>query len=344
MQLKSKFLIGCGLTLLILLSVEQPALAEWSVEGEGNIFYTDDVAIFSATRRLTLREDPTQPVIDVTGQGEDAVFEPLLSLSRSFQPSWGVIELSARAQGFVFAQNPVFNHGTYGLQATQELPSNALLGFRYHYGPNLFLGDNEDRRAEDESLAEERVTTHFWVAEVERRVMENLNLRVLGRYGLRFYNEAFAQRDTRFWTIGSHLEWEVLSWIELMLGYHYERGLADGRNEPELRDDISYVNNYVLVELDIDLTDRTSLRFGFDYERNDFTSGIPEDIHRDGYENIFQGDVEIRHAFTPSMDIAVGYQRGQRKFSFEPSTEFVNNVWVGLEGRFDFEVGTQANN
>jgi hypothetical protein len=42
-----------------------------------------------------------------------------------------------------------------------------------------------------------------------------------------------------------------------MLGYHYERGLADGRNEPKLRDDISYVNHYVSVELNIHLTDRT---------------------------------------------------------------------------------------
>jgi len=324
----------CVLGVLILMCIENPALAQWSVEAEGNIFYTDDVAIFSATRRLMLREDPTQPVIDVTDQGKDAVFEPLLLLSRSFQPSWGAVELSARGQGFVFAQNPEFTHGTYGLQVTQELPSNALLRFRYHYGPNLFLGDNEDRRTEDESLAEERVTTHFWVAELEHRVMESLNLRFLGRYGLRWYNEAFAQRDTRFWTVGAHLEWEVLPWIELVLGYHYERGLADGRKEPELKDDISYVNNFVSMELGIDLTDWTSLHFGFDYERNDFTSGIPGDVHRDGYENIFQGDVEFRHTFTKSLDIAVAYQRGRRKFSFESNTAFINNAWIGGTFRF----------
>ena len=50
------------------------------------MFYTDDVGVFSATRRLTLDGDPTQPALDdrSTGQGSDAVFESMLDVARSF--------------------------------------------------------------------------------------------------------------------------------------------------------------------------------------------------------------------------------------------------------------------
>lgn len=32
------------------------------------------------------------------------------------------------------------------------------------------------------------------------------------------YNEAFSEHDTRFWTIGPHIEWIVTPRIELPLG------------------------------------------------------------------------------------------------------------------------------
>jgi len=37
---------------------------DWSFEGRRIFFYTDDVGLFSATRRLSLDGDPTQPPID----------------------------------------------------------------------------------------------------------------------------------------------------------------------------------------------------------------------------------------------------------------------------------------
>ena len=38
--------------------------AEWTIQGESHMYYTDDVALFSASRRLTRNQDPTQPAID----------------------------------------------------------------------------------------------------------------------------------------------------------------------------------------------------------------------------------------------------------------------------------------
>ena len=54
----------------------------WSLEGQGILFYTDDVGLFSATRRLSRDGDPTQPAIDskLTDKGPDMVFEPMANI------------------------------------------------------------------------------------------------------------------------------------------------------------------------------------------------------------------------------------------------------------------------
>lgn len=73
MLLRVLFLIGIST-----LAAISSALAEWSAQGEGILYYTDDAALFSATRRSNIDGDPTQPVLDVsrTGFGSDMLFEP----------------------------------------------------------------------------------------------------------------------------------------------------------------------------------------------------------------------------------------------------------------------------
>jgi hypothetical protein len=52
-----------GWSVASLLVFASQAMAEWSFNTAGNLYYTDDVALFSATRRLTLNGDPTRPSI-----------------------------------------------------------------------------------------------------------------------------------------------------------------------------------------------------------------------------------------------------------------------------------------
>src|SRR5512147_1813434 len=115
----------------------QPASAEegWSIEGRGILFYTDDIGLFSATRRLSRDGDPTQPAIDskLTDQGSDMVFEPLLSVTRSLTNGLGRLDLNVQGQGFIFTDNPQFNHGTLRLQAIQALSSATRVQARFYY-------------------------------------------------------------------------------------------------------------------------------------------------------------------------------------------------------------------
>jgi hypothetical protein len=69
-----------SLALVIMASASLKARAEWSTEINSDGYYTDDVALFSVTRRLSLKDDPTQPTVDRPGQGSDFVYEPGVTL------------------------------------------------------------------------------------------------------------------------------------------------------------------------------------------------------------------------------------------------------------------------
>jgi hypothetical protein len=188
----------------------RPASAEegWSLEGRGILFYTDDLGLFSATRRLSRDGDPTQPAIDsaLTNKGSDVVFEPDLSLTRSLTNNLGRLDLNVQGQGFVFTDNPQFNHGTLRLQATQALSSTTRVPARFYYAPNQFLGDNEERQSGQHQVTAEKLTSYIWSTRHIHDVTPDLSFRLLGRYGLRRYNESFSERNTNFWTIGPHVD------------------------------------------------------------------------------------------------------------------------------------------
>jgi hypothetical protein len=308
----------------------------WSLEGRGILFYTDDVGLFSATRRLSRDGDPTQPAIDskLTDQGSDVVFEPMVDITRSLTNNFGRLDLNVQGQGFIFTENPEFNHGTLRLQATQALSSATRVQARFYYAPNQFLGDNEERQSGQQQLAAEQLTSYIWSTRLIHDVTPDLSVRLLGRYGMRRYNEAFSERNINFWTIGPHMDWRVAPKIKLGLSYHYERGLAEGRNQPQFEDDTSYINHYLSADADVELTERLSLLTAFHFEHNIWTSGLAGDERNGAYENTYQGEVILAYRLTDSIQGFGGVQRSSRKESFEASSIKNTNVGIGLSAKF----------
>jgi len=316
----------------------QPSPAEegWSLEGRGILFYTDDVGLFSATRRLSRDGDPTQPAIDskLTDQGSDMVFEPLLSVTRSLTNSLGRLDLNVQGQGFIYTENPQFNHGTLRLQATQDLSPATRVQARFSYAPDQFLGDNEERQSGQQQLAAEELTSYIWSTRLIHDVTPDLSVKLLGRYGMRRYNDAFSERNINFWTIGPHVDWRVAPKVKLGLSYHYERGLAEGRNQPQFEDDTSYINHYLSADADVELTERLSLLTAFHFEHNIWTSGLAGDERNGAYENIYQGELTLAYSLTDTIQGFGGVQRSSRKESFESSSIKNTNVGIGLSARF----------
>jgi len=318
-------------------ALASPVQAEWTVKSAGILFWTDDIGIFSATRRLSRDGDPTQPALDtrLTDKGSSVVFEPQVTVSStSLDNRLGKLELSVFAQGFIFSEDARFNQGSLRLQAVQAFSPQTRVRLRYSYAPDQFLGDNEDRRPGKSGLVEEDLTSHIWSARIEHHVTPDLEVKLLGRFGLRRYNDSFAQRDTDFWTIGPHMEWQLSPRVKLGLGYHYERGLANGRNQPEFEDDVSYINHYMTADLDIELMERLSLLMAVHYERNIWTSGIAGDERNGAHEDIVQGELILVRQVAERIQVFGGFQRSSRKQSFESDIVKNTNVGGGISATF----------
>ncbi|MEO8324734.1 MAG: hypothetical protein ABI618_02720 [Nitrospirota bacterium] len=327
---------------IAILILASPSFAEWKVSGESNVYYTDDAALFSATRRLSRSQDPTQPVINsnLAKQGGDVVYEPVATIAKSFSLMGRHTQVSVRGQGFVFTDKTRFTHGSLGVQATHNLTPSTSLLLRYFFGPDLFVGKNEVRplgesEGNPPKLRNETFTTNYWSGRIVQDIpgVDKARLILYGRYGLREYDKPFSQRDTRFWTIGTHVEWSLTQKIDLALGYHYERGLADGRNQPELQDDTSYFNHFVTGELEYEITERLGLAMGLHYEFNGWTTGIQGDERKGQHENVIQGDIAFRYQVNNMLQVTAGFQGSRRKESFE---EGLNNLNTWLGGKWAF--------
>jgi hypothetical protein len=326
-------LLGICLTALRLCFADQ-SFAEWSAITEAKVLYTDNVFEFSAARRLQLSEDPSQPVVVPLNRPSDTVWEPSIDVRRTSSSSLGLTEISVKAHGFIFTNNPIFNHGDYRIQVNQQVASDTFLLLRYRYVPNLFLGPNFERQTGSQLPAEERVTSHTWRAQLERKLNDRWTATLVGRYGLRFYNESFSERDTTFYTIGPRVQLRATSWVTFTLDYLYERGLADGRNEPQFKDDVSYWQNFVSFGTVFQLTQPLSLELIYVYRQKHFTTDIPGDPLRGDVDNLHQGTVEVHYDLSSAARVTLGYQRTQRSSNVASRDFFNDNASLGVQYRF----------
>ncbi|CAI4033927.1 hypothetical protein DNFV4_04369 [Nitrospira tepida] len=306
--------VGRLITLVLVLDAILPpmARAEWSLNAGQKVSYTTDAFQFSASRRLALSEDPTQPTIVPLEKPQDVVWEPMVEAVRTSSNRWGANELSMKAVGFIFTDKPIFNHGEYRIQGRQWLNDSTSLLFRYRYVPNLFLGPNFERRSGQRAIQEERVTSHRWRMEVEHRLTERWTATLIGRFGLRFYNDAFAERDTHFYAAGPQVSYRAASWATVALGYLYERGLAEGRDEPQFQDDVSYVLHLLSAGVEFRLLPKLTLSLMYLHLRKDFTSGIAGDPHVGRFDQTHQGWAELRYHLSSRAALTASFQRTQR--------------------------------
>ncbi|MBI3355879.1 MAG: hypothetical protein HY038_03750 [Nitrospirae bacterium] len=313
----------------------QSVQAEWSALTEAKVLYTDNVFELSSARRLSLAEDPSQPSLVPLKKPSDVVWEPSIDLRHRSRPTaLGDTELSIKAQGFIFTDNTLFNHGNYRIQVKQALDQDTSVLVRYRYIPNLFLGPNEERRLGLRLPAEERVTSHIWRLQLERRLTQSVTATLVGRYGLRRFNDIFAERDTMFWTAGSQLEWAVRPWLSLAAAYLYERGLADGREQVQFRDDVSYRQHFASIGVTAWVNPALSFTVGYAYRQKIFTSEIVGDSNRGVVDTTHQGSAELRYELTPAVAVTLGFQRSQRSSNVGARDFFNANISLGVQYRF----------
>ena len=163
---------------------------------------------------------------------------------------------------------------------------------------------------------------------------ESWTLTLIGRYGLRFYNDAFAERDTKFWTIGSQMGYVINPRMAVSLGYLYERGLADGRGNTQFNDDVSYRLHAVSAGTDLALIESLSLHLDYIYRRKDFTSELLGDTHLNRHDDSHQGMAEFRYRLTSATILSASFQRTQRTSTVV--TRDFNDTIYSLGGSYRF--------
>lgn len=313
---------------------DPPVQAQWSAVAEQKTSYTTDAFQFSSARRLRLTEDPSQPTVVSADKPQDVIWEPALEVLHSTPTMQGTNVLSVKAQGAIYTNNPVFNHADFRIQDRFSLNRDTAVLLRYRYVPNLFLGPNFERRTGTRAIQEERVTSHHWRAEVERRLSDRVTGTLVTRFGLRRYNEAFAERNTNFWTVGPRLDYHANKWLTLTLSYLYERGLADGHKEPQFADDVSYYLHMVSAGTEFRLHDQWDLGLTYIHRRKTFTSGIAGDTHVDRFDTTHQGIAELRYHISPAATAMLSFQYGKRT-STNVLRDFQDTI-VSIGGQYRF--------
>lgn len=325
-----------GFCSLVLVFHSSFAGADGSSVVRATSYYTSDVGLFTASQRLSRDADPTQPAIDtrLTGQGNDGVMETMIQITDALESRAGKTSFDLRGDGYVFYNHTQYSNGNVGVQASHVFPSKTSLMIRYYYNPNLFLGDNIERRSGFFAIAPERVSTQIAAMHVGQELTDGVELKLFSRYGTRRYNQAFEQRNTDFWTVGPHIDWRILPAVTLGLAYHYEKGIANGRDMPVYSDDVSYVNNFAAVDLDIELFENWTLSFAFDYEHNQWLSHLQEDDRNGAVEQVYFGEALLRYRLDENVSFHCGVQQGSRKLNFENTAVVNTNVGLGVKAVF----------
>lgn len=291
----------------------------------GSLLWTDDIALFSATRRLSHDQDPTLPLIEseFAHLKESFVLESRAEAACRFEHRFGEARLSLRGEGLIFPDHHAYDHPLLGAELESDLPGSNHLLLRYIAIPGLLLGRNAVRPLPEEEgpealeLAREEFDSHLFALGLGHDFGQALHLRLFGRYGLRRYDPPFQHRDHDLWTVGLHLEWTPGELFELLLGYHFERAYAEGRHEPDLRDDISYRSHFVTGELRFPLTRRLALEVGGHYERMGWTSSIEGDPRRGEFEDLAAGEAALLWQVAEEIGLKLFFQAVHRKESYE---------------------------
>ena len=302
-----------GLTALASVALVMPAWAEWSLRGGSKVNYTDNVFTYSAVFERELLDDPTLPSPALVRKGGDVIWEPSLELSWSPRVGTRPLKIDVKAVGLVYTDKPIFNHGDFRFQLRQRLSEHNSVRLRYQTQPDVFIQENFERRTGAHLIKDMRVTSHIGSLEVARSLGEHWKFLIEGRYGVRLYNDPFAERDTRLWTIGPAIQWAIGLGMTVTVEYLYERGLADGRGDTRFNDDVSYKYHLAELAVTVPLPRSWELSLGYIYGRKRFTSELVGDTEHLGRRDMtHQGHAELSHTFNDRTSLMFGFRRTQR--------------------------------
>lgn len=122
--------------------------------------------------------------------------------------------------------------------------------------------------------------------------------------------------------------------MTVTISYLYERGMADGRQETQFMDDVSYYLHMVSLETKVRLSARLDLDLMYVHFRKTFTSGLAGDTHVGRFDQTHRGTAELRYSLTPAATVLLAFQHGQRT-STNALRDFQDSI-LSVGGQYRF--------
>ena len=116
---------------------------------------------FSSAFEQELLEDPTFPDPALLGKQADVIWEPSFQALWSRSGSGTPTEIGFKALGFIYTNNPIFNHGDFRLHVRQMLSPTNSIRLQYQAEPDVFLRPNFESRTGRRTIQDERVSSHI---------------------------------------------------------------------------------------------------------------------------------------------------------------------------------------
>jgi len=110
--------------------------------------------------------------------------------------------------------------------------------------------------------------------------------------------------------------------------------LADGRQDVQFKDDISYRQHFASLGTTVQVSKSLSVTVGYAYRRKAFTSEIVGDSNRGVVDTTHQGSAELRYEVNQAAAMTLGFQRSQRSSNAGTRDFFNTNTSLGIQYRF----------
>ena len=176
-----------------------PAFGEWSVQTGAAVSYTTNIFQFSSASRLSIQEDPSQPipVRDVLSKPSDVIWQPSVRVGRSWSSRLGTSEVSFKTEGALYTQNPSFDNAYYRLAYRQSLnPRRRRFSSSTGIRPINCSGRAESRPSRTNIMVRCARLRTSGAQSCSGQITDRWAATLISRYGLRLYQEPFTERDT----------------------------------------------------------------------------------------------------------------------------------------------------
>jgi hypothetical protein len=279
------------------------------VEVGADLIYDTNVWQYSDADRILFELFPNAAFFQKTDSIDDLIWEPSVQLS--LHPPWGskTPKLLVGALGDFYTQNNSLNSSTYWIGIEQEITAKIQLSATYTWIPRVLLGMSRERRVLPTTLIEETYASHDILVYVLRE-FQKLDMGLTAHYTFQDYTDALNEQDSDLYGFGLIGGFYPIPEVETLAGYEFELGIAAGRNDAGLNNDLSYTAHQFQIEPKFRVTKPLHIAVHYELNYKEFTTDLTGDGNHYGRKDLIHGwGIDLYYAFGEKIETKLGFER-----------------------------------